>query len=128
MSRKFKTGPKSGVGLLAGYAMPQEDNYSSGLQYGGNICLGITKNVSVELTGLRFQSDVGGDPEALSKGKLSVIPIQLSLQARFPISSRFVPYLLGGGGYYLNRFTVDKEITEAWNALGFSIEEKVETP
>jgi outer membrane protein W len=124
--KKFKSGPKSGVGFLAGYAMPAENNYSSGLKYGGNICLGITKNVSIELQGLRFQSDVEGNPEALSKGKLSVIPIQLSIQARFPISWRFLPYLLGGGGYYLNRFNLDEEIIDAWDALGFDIEEKVE--
>ena len=124
--RKFKIGPKSGVGFLAGYAMPAENNYSSGLKYGGNICIGITKNVSIELKGLSFQSDVEGNPEALSKGKLSVIPIQLSIQARFPISWRFLPYLLGGGGYYLNRFNLDKEIIDAWDALGFDIEEKVE--
>jgi len=69
---------------------------------------------------------VEGDPEALSKGKLSVMPIQLSIQARFPISWRFLPYLVGGGGYYLNRFNLDQEITDAWDALGFDIEEKVE--
>lgn len=124
--RKFKLGPKSGVGVLAGYAMPAENNYSSGLKYGGNICLGITRNVSIELKGLSFQSDVEGDPEALSKGKLSVMPIQISIQARFPISWRFIPYLLGGGGYYLNRFNLDEEITDAWDALGFDLEEKVE--
>ena len=124
--KEFKLGPKSGVGFLAGYAMPTESNFSSGLKYGGNICLGITKNVSIELKGLSFQSDVEGDPEALSKGKLSVIPIQLSVQARFPISWRFLPYLVGGGGYYLNRFNLDKEITDAWDALGFDLEEKVE--
>jgi opacity protein-like surface antigen len=124
--KKFKLGPKSGVGFLAGYAMPAESNYSSGLNYGGNICLGITKNVSIEFKGLSFQSDVEGNPEALSKGKLSVIPIQLSIQAIFPISWRFLPYLLGGGGYYLNRFNLDEEIIDAWDALGFDIEEKVE--
>ena len=124
--KKFKLGPKSGVGFLAGYAMPAENNYSSGLKYGGNIYFGITKNVSIEIKGLSFKSDVEGNPEALSKGKLSVIPIQLSIQARFPISWRFLPYLLGGGGYYLNRFNLDEEIIDAWDALGFDLEEKVE--
>ncbi len=47
--KKFKLGPKSGVGFQAGYAMPAESSYSSGLKYGGNIYLGITKNVSIEL-------------------------------------------------------------------------------
>jgi opacity protein-like surface antigen len=126
LPRKFKIGPKSGLGFLAGYAMPAASNYSNGFNYGGNICLGITKNVSIELKGLRFQSDVEGDPEALSKGKLSVMPIQLSIQLRFPVSGRFSPYLLGGGGYYLNRFNIDEEITDAWDDLGFDIEEKAE--
>jgi len=124
--KKFKLGPKSGVGFLAGYAMPAENNYSSGLKYGGNIYFGITKNVSIEIKGLSFKSDVEGNPEALSKGKLSVIPIQLSIQARFPISNRLLLYLLGGGGYYLNRFNLDEEIIDAWDALGFDLEEKVE--
>ncbi len=124
--RKFKIGPKSGIGFLAGYAMPEVSNYSSGMKYGGNICLGITKNVSIELKGLNFQSDVEGDPQALSKGKLLVIPIQLSIQARFPILGRLFPHLLGGGGYYMNRFNLDQDIIDAWDALGFNIEEKVE--
>jgi outer membrane protein W len=126
VAKEFKLGPKSGIGLLAGYAMPAENNFGNGLKYGGNICLGITKNISIELKGLSFQSDVVGDPEALSKGKLSVVPLQLSVQARFPVSSRFSPYLLGGGGYYLSNFNIDEEITDAWDALGFDIEEKVE--
>jgi outer membrane protein W len=124
--RKFKLGPKSGVGFLAGYAMPALNNFSSGVKYGGNISLGITKNITIEIKGLSFQSDVEGDPVALSKGKLSVMPIQLSIQARFPIAGRLHPYLLGGGGYYMNRFNLDQEIIDAWDALGFNLEEKVE--
>lgn len=124
--KKITIGPRSGFIFRARYEMPLEDKYSRGLQYGGNLCLGLTKNISIELGGLSFQSDVEGDAEALSKGKLSMIPIQLSLQARFPVSSRFVPYLLGGGDYYLNRFDLDKEIIDAWSALGFDIEEKIE--
>jgi opacity protein-like surface antigen len=124
--REFKLGPKSGVGLLAGFAMPAESNFSNGLKYGGNICLGITRNISIELKGLSFQSNVEGNPEALSKGKLSVMPIQLSVQARFPISWRFLPYLVGGGGYYMNKFNLDEQITDTWDALGFDLEEKVE--
>jgi hypothetical protein len=119
-------GPKSGVGFLAGYAMPALNNFSSGVKYGGNISLGITKNITIEIKGLSFQSDVEGDPVSLSKGKLSVMPIQLSIQARFPIAGRLHPYLLGGGGYYLNRFNLDQEIIDAWDALGFNLEEKVE--
>jgi outer membrane protein W len=124
--KKIRIGPKFGFIFHARYEMPLEDKYSRGLQYGGNLCLGVIKNISIELGGLRFQSNVEGDPEGLSKGKLSMMPIELSLQARFPISGRFVPYLLGGGDYYLNRFALDKEIIDAWSALGFDMEEKMD--
>ncbi len=124
--KKIEIGPKSGITFRAGYEMPSENKYSRGLQYGGSLCLGMTKNISIELGGLNFQSDVEGDPEALSKGKFSMISIHLSLQARFPISGRFVPYLVGGGVYYLNRFELDKEIIDGWDSLGFEIEEKIE--
>ena len=119
-------GPKSGVGLLAGYDMPALSNFSGGVKYGGNLSLGLTENITLELKGLTFQSAVEGDPTALSKGKLSVMPIQVSIHARFPIANRLLPYLLGGGGYYVSKFNLDQEIIDAWDALGFSIEEKVE--
>jgi opacity protein-like surface antigen len=123
---KVEMGPKTGLGIRAGYAMLSEENFGSGLMYGGNLCLGITKNISIELSGQRFQSNTEGDAESLSEGKLSVIPIQLSLQARFPVSGQFVLYIGGGGGYYLNTFTLDEDLIEKWDVLGFVIEEKVE--
>lgn len=120
----FSHGAELSIGIRAGYAVPSEVNYDSGFAYGINFCLEITKNIAFELSGLRFQSNVEEDPAALSKGKLSVLPIQLSMQARFPIGDKFVPYVLGGGGYYLNSFTIDKQIADNWNELSFDIEEK----
>lgn len=124
--KKIKIGPKSSIGAIGGYAMPSENNYNNGIKYGGGFSLGIFKYLSLEVCGLRFQSDVEGSLEGLSKGKLAVMPVQLSIQARLPVSSRFVPYLLGGGGYYINSFKLDGEIADNWEALGFTIEEKVE--
>ncbi len=80
MPKKTEIIPKSYIGAIAGYAIPSEVNYGSGFKYGGSLCLGITKNIAIELSGLRFQSNVEGDPEGLSEGKLSFIPIQLSIE------------------------------------------------
>jgi len=122
---RIKAGPKSCIGVNAGYSITQEDNYSEGINYGGNFCLGIIEYLSLEVSGLRFQNDVEGSFEGLSKGKLTVLPIQLSIQARLPVTRRFVPYIQGGGGYYLNSFTLDGEISDTWDALGFDVEEKI---
>ena len=124
--KKIEIRPKSYIGAMVGYAMPSEKNYGSGFKYGGSLCLGITKNIAIELSGLRFQSNVEGDPEALSEGKLSIMPIQISIQARFPIAGQFVPYVLGGAGYYLSSFALDEGIISDWDVLGFDIEEEVE--
>jgi len=124
--KRVKTGPRSCIGIGAGYSMPQENNYSDEIYYGGNFCLGISKNLSIELSGLRVLYNVEGSAEGLSNGDLSVIPIQLSIQLRFPVTHRFVPYILGGGGYYLNSFTLDEEIINTWDALGFDVEERIE--
>ncbi len=122
---RIRTGPKSCIGVNAGYTITQEDNYSEEINYGGNFCLGIIEYLSLEVSGLRFQNDVGGSFEGLSKGKLTVLPIQLSIQARLPVTRRFVPYIQGGGGYYLNSFALDGEISATWDALGFDVEEKI---
>ena len=124
--KRVKTGPRSCIGIGAGYSMPRENNYSDEVYYGGNFCLGISKNLSIELSGLRVQYDVVGSVDGLSNGELSIIPIQLSIQVRFPVTHRFVPYALGGGGYYLNSFALAEEIINTWDALGFDIEEKIE--
>lgn len=124
--KRVKTGPRSCLGIESGYSMPQEDYYSDEVYFGGNFCLGISKNFSIELSGLRVLYDVEGSAGGLSNGELSVIPIQLSVQARFPVTSRFVPYIFGGGGYYINSFTLDEEIINTWDALGFDVEETIE--
>jgi len=124
--KKSETEPKIGVGIISGYAMLSEEKYESGLNYGANFCFGVTKNIAIELSVLRFQSNVEEDPKALSNGKLSVVPIQLGIQARFPINGKFVPYIVGGGRYYLNSFSLDTETSNEWNSLGFDLEEKVE--
>ena len=126
MPKKIEIIPKSCIGAIVGYAMPSEENYGSGFKYGGSLCLEITKNIAIELSGLRFQSNVEGNPEALSEGKLSIMPIQLSIKARFLMDGRFVPYVLGGGSYYLNSFALDEGIISNWDAFGFDIEEEIE--
>ena len=121
-----KVGPELSIGVGAGYSLTREDLYSDEINYGGSFCLGISKNLSIELSGLRFQNDVEGSADGLSKGRLSVVPIQLSIQVRLPVTQGFIPYVLGGGGYYLNSFELDGEIVGTWDALGFDVEEKID--
>jgi opacity protein-like surface antigen len=117
---------KMGPGILGGFAKPSD--YGGGAAYGANFLFLITKNIGIELSGLRFQSSVQEKKagEELSKGKLSILPIQLSIQARYPLNKQIIPYAIAGAGYYLISFDIDNELKKSWEALGFDINEKVD--
>jgi len=117
---------KMGLGLFVGASSTSE--YGSGLAFGANFYYGITKNIGIEVGGLRFQTTTKDtdDVSKLSKGKLAVMPLQLSLIGRFPVGAKLVPYVAAGGGYYLNSFTLDASIVKSWDDLGFDLEEAID--
>jgi opacity protein-like surface antigen len=69
---------------------------------------------------------MAGDPNSLSKGKLTTMPLQLSLMGRFPVGRKLTPYVLAGVSYFLNSFTLDSSIASDWKTLGFTLTEKVD--
>jgi len=116
-----------GVGLMAGYAQPSSSLYSGGISGGILVSIGLMRYLAVEIQGGYFGSNVKGSEDGLSKGKLTVFPIQLSLQGRFPVGGgRVTPFLEAGAGYYLNSFAVNAGLAERWERVGFTLEEKVE--
>jgi len=117
---------KMGLGLSLG--LGSSSHYGSGLAFGANFTFAITKNIGIEVSGFRYQTSAkeSDDVTRLSKGKLATIPLQLSLVGRFPLNPMVVPYVLAGGGYYLNTFDLDGNIVGNWSDLGFDADEKVD--
>lgn len=116
-----------GVGLTAGYAQPSNSLYSGSVSGGILVSIGLMRFLGVEIQGGYFGFSVEGSADGLSKGKLTVIPIQMSLQGRFPVGGgRLTPFLEAGGGFYLNSFAVNAGLAESWERIGFALEEKVE--
>jgi len=117
---------KMGLGLFVGGSSTSE--YGGGLAFGANFYYGITKNIGIEVGGLRFQTTAKDTDDAtkLSKGKLAVMPLQLSLIGRFPVGAKLVPYVAAGGGYYLNSFTLDAALVQSWDGLGIDLEEAID--
>lgn len=115
-----------GLGMLGGYWLFPNSQYSGSAAFGATFMLGFSKNIAIELAGIYFKGNVKSDPEFLSKGKLTVIPLQLSLMWRFPINKKLTPYILAGGSYFLNHFTLDSTEVNGWNAVGFTRTEKVD--
>ncbi len=61
----------------------------------------------------------------LSQGRLTLVPAVLFLQFRWPGKGRFKPYLAAGGGYSFNSHSLAAEAIDGWDAVGFSIEERL---
>lgn len=115
-------------GISGGYAIPSNSNFKGGFAPGFQIGLGLGDNFALEIGLSRFQGDVVGTESGLSAGSLTRMPLELSLQGRFPLGSKkIVPYFFAGGGYSLNKFDIASSVTIPWSAVGVTITEKAES-
>jgi outer membrane protein W len=115
------------IGLSGAYSIPSNSNYKGGIAVGVQIGYIIIDNLSVEFGGMTYKYTVDGSREGLSKGSLSLVPFEFTLQGRLPLSGKkIVPYIMVGFGYEKNKFSIDSQVTAPWNNAGISIEEKVE--
>jgi outer membrane protein W len=114
------------LGLSGGYGMPSDSNYKGGLAFGFQAGLGLGEHFAVEIGWGSFKGDVLATEAGLSAGSLNRMPIELSVQARFPLGNKkLIPYIFAGGGYSLNSFTLDSAAVAPWTALGITLEENV---
>ena len=125
-TRTEKRGLSLWIGGGGGYTLPSESRFEKGMSIGGTLGLEIMKYLAVELRIPYFQSEVAESFEGLSSGQLRNLTFMLSLQARYPLNDRFIPYLVGGWDYHLNKFILNEGIKNSWNNLGFTIEENVD--
>jgi outer membrane protein W len=114
----------SGIGVDVGYAMFTEEQFKGGVTAGLSFFYLLSDSFRVELRGGFISNQVENADEGLSKGKLTMIPIQLSLHYRFKVSEKLRPYVGGGIGYYLNNFSLEGE--SRWQELGFDITDEVD--
>jgi len=115
---------RTNVGLKFGMAFSGKDYYDKGVCYGVSFNFILISNLSIELNGLRFTTEVTKSEENdLSKGTLKSIPLQLSIKYQFTKESKFVPYILTGADYILYNHTVDMP---EWDNMGFKISEELD--
>ncbi|MCX6557170.1 MAG: outer membrane beta-barrel protein [Candidatus Aminicenantes bacterium] len=120
-----KSGRHTGVGLWGGYGLYGNSQFNGGVAFGASFLLGLGRNLAIEFAASYLGAGVESDANALSKGKLAAMPLQLSLQGRFPVGKKLTPYLLVGGNYFLNSFSLDSTIVDGWSAVGITLSEKV---
>jgi len=114
------------IGILAGYAQPFEKVYGGGFAYGAGLSFDLHRNIALELRTVRYQYSLEGSLDGLSKGTLSVMPVEIGFKGRFPLAGeKIVPYITVGGGYSFHQFTIDPQLAAVWEKIGFGFTEKM---
>jgi len=114
------------LGLSGGYAVHLESNFGGGPAAGFSLGFDLTSMFAVEARGAWFASDAAGSATSLSKGTMTLMPVELALVARFGAGKKLVPYVAAGGGYGLNSFKVDSTVVNAWNKMGMTLAESLQ--
>lgn len=115
------------VGLTAGYAKAFKSEHGSGLAYGLNVGYDLSSRIAVGLRLTRFELGITESPDGLSKGKTTLMPIEIEVQGRFPVGAKLTPYVAVGGGYAVNSHKMDGGLSSQWSTVGFSVSESVKS-
>jgi len=116
---------KKGIGVEAGVGIFQEQQFKEGTAVSLNFFYTFNPDFRMELRGGYMSVKSDNEPTGLSQGTLKVIPLQLSLQYRFKMSAKLIPYLTIGVGYYINSFDLEKGTD--WQTLGYEISDEVDS-
>lgn len=116
------------LGLRGGYALFMDKSYAGAPAYGLSLGFDLARNLSLELSGTRFESSVTASADGLSAGRLALMPLEIAVEARFPLGDGKLAAFGGfGGGFGFTSFTLDSTSAAGWTAVGFAVAEKVQS-
>ena len=110
--------PRRSYGARGVLTLLGEDSLKTGLGFSGFTVLRLT-------TDLEFEGEIGYQAmntkaNGLPAGRLSVFPFRGTLRVQMWRFGGAQPYLGGGGGVYINRFSIDSSVVEELAEVGFA--------
>jgi hypothetical protein len=112
--------------LRAGYGLFMDNSYGGAAAYGLGLGFDLARHLSLELSGTRLDSSVTAATDGLSAGRLAVMPLEIMVEARFPLGDgKWAAFGAFGGGLVLTSFSLDANASAAWTAAGFAVAESV---
>jgi len=112
--------------LMAGFASALDRGEGSGWGASASGEIDLNSFLAVGLRVTRASLPLKRSDNGLGKGELTLTPVEIFLQFRWPGQGRFKPYLGVGGGYSFNSHALSPSVTDDWVSVGFAAEEKVE--
>jgi len=104
-----------GRGVLT---MLGEDSLKTGLGFSGFSVLPLTTDLEIE--GEIGYQVMATRIDGLPLGRLAMFPLRATLRVQMWRFGGAKPYLGGGGGIYLNRFTIDSSVVDDLAEVGFA--------
>lgn len=108
------------------YALPTNKLFGGGLGFGAAVGYELTPAYSLELSIRNWALSSEGSADGLSLGKASVLPVELSFRARFPLRPGVTLYGDAGAGYAFSSFSLDEDLAADWAAVGFTLDENTD--
>jgi outer membrane protein W len=112
--------------LMAGFASAIARNDGAGWEASASGEIDLNSFLAVGFRAARTSLPLGQSDSGLGNGRLTLIPVEVFLQFRWPGKGRFKPYLCVGGGYSFNSQSLASAVTNGWASVGLTAEEKVE--
>jgi len=116
------------VSLMGGYAKAFEWSGAQdfGISAAAELDLSDFLSLGARLTRASVPIPAETSSSGLSEGRLTLLPVCFFLQFRWPGAGRLKPYIAVGGGYSFNSHTPSADVADAWDRVGFAIEEKID--
>ncbi len=116
------------VSVMGGYAKALEWSGAQdfGISAAAELDLADFLSLGARLTRASVPIPAETSSSGLSPGRLTLFPVCLFLQFRWPGAGRLKPYAAVGAGYSFNSHTPSADMADAWDRVGFAIEEKVD--
>lgn len=113
------------LGMQGTFSLPMGTDYAAGP--GGILSAGWAWNprFALELGLGYWPVPVAASSDGLSPGTLTMLPVEFTFRARWPIGPKLHLSGEAGLGNAFTAFTLDAETVAAWEALGFEIDELV---
>jgi len=107
----FLRGQDLRVQLHAGAALPSDRQLGSSIETGFGAVLTLSREFVAVLEYDSWQSRVTDEPFRLYGGRLTAMPLSLSLRCSLLKRGALILYISGGGSIVANRFSLDRPVT-----------------
>lgn len=110
------------IGASGGYGGFSDHSGKAAFEIGAGYS--FSKSLVLLINTGYLSTDTDGKEEDFSTGKVSSVPVELSLKFRLSSSGKLIPWVSAGAGYYINSFSIESGMSSSYEKLGIKVSEE----